>query len=359
VYPLLREPRLMLHALRHTREARRRPDRMRTRPFGLEIELTNRCNLACIQCLRSLGLKPYALGDIRREDFARIVAQFPEALNIVLNGFGEPLLHREFLAIVADTRAARPWAKLGIYSNGLLLTPALSRELLRSGLTEILVSIDAATPETYRKVRRGGKLEVLHDNLRAFIAARRSAGLRRPLLGVNFVMLNENEGELVPFVEQAHALGADFVNCITYAGYDWGFVNRRSPDSYRRELAAARARLDQLGLPCRSFPSDDLSWTAADRRFDCDFFWGGSVRISYSGELLLGCCTPFREQYTYGNLLDTPFDELWNSPALIRNRQQAREHTAPNAVCASCVEYGKRFFAGPELVQLQRKAAKG
>ena len=74
-------------------------------------------------------------------------------------------------------------------------------------------------------------------------------------------MLNENEGELVPFIEQAAEFGVDFINCITYASYDWGFGNRRTPDSYKRELDAAAARMTALGVRCKSFPSDDISWS--------------------------------------------------------------------------------------------------
>jgi MoaA/NifB/PqqE/SkfB family radical SAM enzyme len=327
----------------------------------VEIELTNRCNLACIQCLRSQGLKPYQLGDISFENYQRMLAQFPEVVSICLNGFGEPLMHPLFLKIVSYTRATLPGSKITIYSNGMLLTEALAHSLPRSGLTEINVSIDAATPETYRKVRRGGELEVVHENLRTLLRARRASGTTLPQVGVNFVLLNENEGELVRFVEQAAELGVDFVNCITYATYDWGFVNRRTPESYRKELKAAQQRLAELKLVCRSFPSDDLSWADPQRPFGCDFFWGGSVRVTYEGHVTLGCCTPFKETYSYGNILETPFSELWNGQGFRENRALARGRIPPQRSCAECAEQTRGFFAprAPELVQLHgRKAAK-
>lgn len=131
------------------------------------------------------------------------------------------------------------------------------------------MSLDAARPETYRKVRRGGRLEVVIENVRGLLRARERAGAKLPLLGLNFVMLNENEGELVPFIERAAELGVDFINCISYATYDWRFQNLRSRASYRKELELARTRLEQLKLTCRSFPSDDLSWTEPEHPFDC------------------------------------------------------------------------------------------
>jgi MoaA/NifB/PqqE/SkfB family radical SAM enzyme len=345
-FSVLLHPRVLANHLLYQRELRARPLFMHSVPSSVEIELTNRCNLACIQCLRSRGLKPYALGDIRFEDFERILSQFPDTVHLGLNGFGEPLLHPSFFELLAHARSRLPWAKIGIYSNGMQLDDAVFGRLPGSGLTEINVSIDAADPATYRKVRRGGKLPVVHQNLRRLLRSRELARARLPLVGVNYVLLNENEGELVPFIEQAAEIGVDFVNCISYATYDWGFHNRRTQDSYRRELDAARKRVAELGLKCRSFPSDDLSWTDAAHPFDCGFFWGQSLRVAHDGSVTLGCCTPFKETYSYGNLLTTPFEEIWNGEAFVRNRRLALAHEIPTAACAACEQANKRFFDG-------------
>src|SRR6187402_2205660 len=71
-YDLLLHPEVLLHRVRYEREAQARPLVMTHTPFSIEIELTSRCNLACVQCLRSQGLKPYDIGDIRFEDYRRI-----------------------------------------------------------------------------------------------------------------------------------------------------------------------------------------------------------------------------------------------------------------------------------------------
>jgi len=357
LHRLLLHPEVLLDFARYQRELKAKPLVMRHVPSSIEIELTNRCNLACVQCLRSQGLKPYELGDVSFDNYRRILAQFPHALHVCLNGFGEPLMHAEFVEIVAHTRALLPWAKIVIYSNGTLLTEALAERILGSGLTEINVSIDAATPETYRKVRRGGRFEVVHDNLRSLLRLRRAAGLKLPLVGVNFVLLNDNEGELVPFIEQAAELGVDFVNCISYATYDWGFQNLRSPESYRRELAEAKACLARLQLKCRTFPSDDLSWATPGRAFDCGFFWGDSLRITWEGHVTLGCCTPFKETYSYGNLLETPFGSIWNGPTFRKNRELATRHESPDPACERCQEQCREFFTprDPALMTLRRR----
>jgi MoaA/NifB/PqqE/SkfB family radical SAM enzyme len=344
-FGVLLHPKVMANHRRYQQEAHARPLVMTSSPPGLEIELTNRCNLACIQCLRSRGLKPYALGDMEFDNYTKILAQFPYVTNLCLNGFGEPLMHRQFFDIVAYTRKERPWSRIGIYSNGMLIDAAAADRLLDCGLTGIDISIDAATADTYRLVRRGGTLSVVHENIRRLMRVRDQMRARFPLVGVNFVMLNENEGELVPFVEQAADLGVDFINCITYASYDWGFANRRTPDSYKRELDAAATRIAELSVRCKSFPSEDLSWTDPNKRFGCEFFWGGSLRITHAGDVMLGCCTPFKETFSYGNVLQQPFSEIWNNERFRTNRALTRQHTPPTAACASCDAFCKSFFA--------------
>jgi MoaA/NifB/PqqE/SkfB family radical SAM enzyme len=344
-FDILRHPNVLANYRLYQKEQRELPLVMKSHPIGIEIELTNRCNLACIQCLRSLGMKPYAMGDMSFENYQRVLAQFPHVMNLSLNGFGEAMMHRQFFEVVAYSRRERPWCKIGIYSNGMLINAEKAYRLMDCGLTELNISIDAARPDTYRKVRRGGKLDVLHQNIRTLVRAKQETRARFPMLGINFVMLNENEGELVEFVEQAADFGVDFINCITYAGYDWGFQNRRTPESYQRELDAAAKRMQELGVRCKSFPSQDLSWTDPHRPFFCDFFWGNNFRVTFQGEITLGCCTPFKEMHSYGNLLERPFGEIWNNALYQENRALAKQNHSPNAVCTSCLHFSRRFFA--------------
>src|SRR5207248_11219152 len=76
----------------------------------------------------------------------------------------------------------------------------------------------------------------------------------------------------------------------------------------------------------------------------CPFFWGEELRVTYSGEITLGCCTPFKETFTYGNLLDTPFSEIWNNQMFQQNRARAKRNLPPTETCAKCDKFSKRFF---------------
>ena len=157
----------------------------------------------------------------------------------------------------------------------MLLDEEKATKLVDSGLTELNVSIDAARPDTYR---RSGAEESSTSSTRVSAGSfARGRGARQvPPHRCEFRHAEREPRGTRAFIEQASDLGVDFVNCITYATYDWGFDNKRTPASYAEELAAARQRMDELGLPCKSFPVEDLSWSDSNRAFDCSFFWGAT-----------------------------------------------------------------------------------
>ncbi len=341
---LLAHPKVIQNYLLYQKEMAEKPDVMRSQVPAVEIELTNKCNLACTQCLRSLGLKPYKLGSLDMDGFKTLLAQFPYIMHLSLNGFGEPLMAPILWEAIEYAHRERPWCKILMYSNGMYLTEDNIRKALNSHCTELNVSLDGGTAETYKNVRRGGKLDVISENIKLFFKMRKESGKRFPRLGLNFVMLNDNEGELPAFIQLGADLGVDYINCITYATYDWGFQNRRSIENYRAELTEAKKILEKTGLACRYFPEWDPEWLKPGRKFSCNFFWGEEFRVSFSGHVTLGCCTPFQESYNYGNLFETPFNEMWNNSKFLENRRAARDGKTANPVCAACDKFALEFF---------------
>ena len=67
-------------------------------------------------------------------------------------------------------------------TNGHLLTREMGIKLIQSGLSRLLVSIDAVTPETYLKVRKSEKFDTVVKNIHAFHKLRAEFGGRLPLI---------------------------------------------------------------------------------------------------------------------------------------------------------------------------------
>ena len=153
------------------------------RPSHVRLEVTTFCNLRCVQC----GIDTYPLANrhLDRVVLDRLEQEvFPTTAFVQYADQGEPLLypHLEH-ALALQRRHDIPATKL--ITNGMLLDEAKSRLLLASGLTELAVSLDGATPETYERIRRGARFDRVLGNVARFREAarcsRRNPALVSPL----------------------------------------------------------------------------------------------------------------------------------------------------------------------------------
>ncbi|MGE5253992.1 MAG: radical SAM protein, partial [Planctomycetaceae bacterium] len=152
-------------------------------PKTLYLEVTNRCNLRCRGCIRYRGGWE-SERDLSLEEFLRITDQLPDLERAVLHGIGEPLLNRDLPAMIHHLKG-RPVTVL-FNSNGLLLDEKKQHELIDSGLDELRVSLDAASPEGYKALRNSRQFDRLVENLRTMASRLKSCGLKRPKLSLWF-----------------------------------------------------------------------------------------------------------------------------------------------------------------------------
>lgn len=166
-------------------------------PIQVSVVVSNTCNLRCVMC-------PYHSREIRpthRTDFfrhrrlmswdvmERIAAECGAMrVPVKIGNIEEPLLHPRIVGFVGQCRRSGV-PSVHITTNGTLLTPQMSRSLLEAGLTSIYVSLDAAWPGTYQRVRHAD-LDRVERNLREFLEVRRSGAFACRVM----VSLVRNEG---------------------------------------------------------------------------------------------------------------------------------------------------------------------
>lgn len=331
------------------RETARRAVHLQSMPSKIEVEITNRCNLACAHCIRNRPDFHPRLGDMSPEVFEAILHQFPRTLTLTLTGFGEMLMHPKFLEMVAVARRILPHANILGYTNGLLIGERYSaEEIVRSGLGQIHFSMDAATPETYQKVRHSDEFPRLLKNIRDVLEARRRLRSRRPFVGVNFTMMNDNFLEAADYVRLAAELGVDYIARPALIMTAWGYYDGAARMTRRQiiqVLSETRRVAEDLRapMPITDYMRDPEGYFAnyEENRRDafkgCIFLWN-HVQIDPFGNLKLCCAHPAASIYRWGNLLETPFRKLWNSEPLQAARQALREGKLPAAPCAqTCV----------------------
>lgn len=197
------------------------PPALRAYPSKLFVETTTRCNLGCFMCVKQTQQCGITEGDLSPAIFEQLEPAFPHLEALVLNGIGEPLINlrlEEFIRRAKRLMPASGW--VGFQSNGLLLTNLRAISLVEAGLDKICLSIDAASHETFRKVREGGELLDIEYAFGALAAAKVRCNRPEVQVGIEFVVMRSNLGELPAALSWAAEHGASFAIVTHVLPYD-------------------------------------------------------------------------------------------------------------------------------------------
>jgi MoaA/NifB/PqqE/SkfB family radical SAM enzyme len=182
-------------------------------PLHLDLDVTTRCNLSCPMCPGGMGAKgPFpGLGiDMPWELYTEVLHEAGRLKipSVRIGMTGEPLVLPDierYVALAKDSGVI----DISLITNGQLLTLDISKSLMEAGLTRLMVSVDAATPKTYRRVRPRGDFNRLLTNLRGFLEVRAKFG-EIPVVRASFVELGENASEREKFTSLFSGL-ADYL----------------------------------------------------------------------------------------------------------------------------------------------------
>jgi len=171
-----------------------------------QVDPSTRCNLNCIMCpWKELHTNAQ---DMTWETYDALSANFKLVEEVDFTGSGEPLMHPDLEQMISG--AKRSGCKVGFSSNGVLLTPKRSEKLIEAGLDWVAISFDAATEETYSRIRVGASFGYVLENLRNLQKIKTQRPDRKPYTMLFFVMMKENIHELPAAIELASELSIDF-----------------------------------------------------------------------------------------------------------------------------------------------------
>jgi len=239
---------------RFTEIVRHRATRLDELPTFVNFCNDTSCNLSCPSCRTHKIL--FTEGpelERRRELHDRLVlALFEQATDrhfrISITGSGDPFASKVFREFLFELDGRRfPNLKINLQTNGMMLTPRTWQRMhrIRDNIEIVIVSFDAATPETYAITRRGGHWPTLIDNVSELGRLRKSGELR--FLRLDFVVQQANYREMPAFVELARELGADRVNFSMVVNWGtWSKAEFAVRAIWRRDHPEFGAFLDVL-----------------------------------------------------------------------------------------------------------------
>lgn len=282
-------------------------------PMFLHVEPNYVCNFRCPMCAQGVPELKEKFGyaeSLTTKDIAAILEEGKRwgCPSISFQGDNEPFLIKEIPDWFAMAREAG-FLDVMVNTNGSAMTPRLARRVVDSGLTRIRFSLDAATEETYRRIRIGGDYRRVLANIDLFLRIRADAGSALPKVGVNFVRMAANAHEVEAFAE----LWNDRVDFIVFQDF-------MTPDI--------------------EGDYDALDVDAADRVASADVFrcaqpWQ-RLYIRGNGDVT-PCCAMFGVHLKLGNIREEGLHALWNAPrAKELRRLHAEGRYRENAVCLKC-----------------------
>jgi radical SAM protein with 4Fe4S-binding SPASM domain len=277
--------------------------------------------------------------DISVEDFTKVAEEvFPLCELVSLSFNAEPLLHRKLGDLLLITRKYKI-PHLYMTTNGLLINEQIIRDIINAGVNSLAISMDAATKQTYERIRVGSHFEKLISNIQAINNAKERLGSGTPHIQLNFVLMRSNITEFPAFVRLAHELRAKSVGAVhmvPFEGVNTEHESLHLDKALCNEMLSRASRLGkyynvEMAIPpgfCdttekalvtrnNSFYSLPVS-VGENTRSGCLFPWHW-VGIHPNGDVR-PCGWWYDGEPAMGNIRLQSFEEIWNSECYERLR---------------------------------------
>jgi len=283
-------------------------------PLMVVLSVTYSCNSRCPSC-------PYVNSGIRKSYkdalfmptnlFEKIAKECGEHKVVIrLTGGGEPLLHPHMIEMIEFAKAQG--AKIGLITNGSLLTPQTVDRLLACGTDAIEISADAADKETYEKIRVGLDFDRLLLNVR-YLMDRRNETKSQTKVIVSLVNQKAMDGKL----EQAIDFWRKLVDNVQVRKYlTWG-INDAQNSADSEPLMKDRE-------PC-PFPFERIVFDSRGKAIFCSYDIAGETN--------------------FGNVNDQSIQSIWKGKKLTEWRNLLLEGIYEEVdICKKCPDWRFRSW---------------
>lgn len=220
-----------------------------TYPPVISIALSSHCNAACFFCRDS----DYKGTTVDFDNVFKLESAIRNARTIDLTGWGEPFFYPRFEDVVSYITSVNDMPHLiQVTSNGSFLSERWGK-MLSGKLNRLIISINAASPETYAEQmlykNKRFTFEGTIANIKAFQAEITAEDRKRIFL--HMVANTGNFREIPQLVRVAHDLGVPVVNVGNYICAHEQHLDKtlwNAKEEYNAEIKAAKVLGQELGV---------------------------------------------------------------------------------------------------------------
>ena len=297
-------------------------------PFMLMIEPTNECNLNCPLCPTGSNTLTRSKGAMPLEHFIQCIDEVSDSLLFLsLWNVGEPFMNDDLIEMIQYAKGKNIYVMTS--TNGHFFNDAKRvRELIRSGLDELILSMDGASEETYKRYRQKGHFQKVIDGLNLLIQEKKSVGSKTPVVDLQFIVMRHNEHEIERMEALAREVKVDKLTLKTV---------HVTSDSEAEAFLPVRKELRRY-----VFHNGHLSMKGKLKK-NCRWLWFCPV-INWDGTVV-PCCFDKDNTIPLGNVFQgNTLHEIWCGEKY--NRLRRRLLSARNEIdlCTNCSEGLKSLY---------------
>jgi MoaA/NifB/PqqE/SkfB family radical SAM enzyme len=318
-------------------------------PVHAELDLTDRCNVACYFCNQQ-DLRTKEQIPIKRT--TELIDEMAEngLRSVRLSGGGDPLFHREINDVLTHL-ASRGIVVDNVTTNGVALNRDIASFLVTNKGREVIFSLNAVDAADYARMMKvkPALFDKVIENIKTLVEVRGDSIY--PSIVTQFLIDRENVTRMVEMYDLARSLGVDriAVNAVLEipreridrelllrpedADLAEPFVEellRKDADAGLLQIDFAvwgwnkmmtRVR-DRVGIqPTNMYP---VAPSFKDRNDGCFFAWY-TAAITGNGDIRPCCLLLNPDVPPLGNVLESSMTEHWRGPMFEKMRDEMRE----------------------------------
>ncbi|KKK57929.1 hypothetical protein LCGC14_3049550, partial [marine sediment metagenome] len=182
-------------------------------PSSLNLMMVDVCNSECIMCgcdYQNCGSAEFLTLNKIKKIYNHLIPG--KLVEVIYGGGGEPFLNPELSEIAEYTKLTCPTVQHTVISNFISASADVLEVLLKNRVN-FLISINASTKETYKKISGVDAYEKVCKNIHKLVDLRKKI---KSLSGisVSIILMKQNIDELSNLVRLAHSIGVDSVKAV-------------------------------------------------------------------------------------------------------------------------------------------------
>ncbi len=302
-------------------------------PITLEIDPSNACNHSCPFCISGhLHLKKYKNTELfnrtmlDKKIFTNLIEDLVK-MNIEAvswTGGGEPTMN-PFLGEAINFIGNNSKIKQGMFSNGSMLERFNLFETITKNLEWIRISIDAGKKDTYddfRKTNKTNNFDTVIKNIKELVKIKKKTK-SNITIGVGFVVTEENYNEIKDFSKIFVNVDVDYCQFkpeiiqIERTGERDKDKEQISCDFWLKKVMTLLDNAKSIlgnKFECNSYKIEDLIVDVKNYGRNYKMCIGSQFQPCIGADGNVYVCTNHRghKQYSYGNLNDKSFRDIWS-----------------------------------------------